>query len=146
MQLLPCHIACTFRCQVGDGVRDVRGQDHPAQRAGLGQGGGVALAGVGYAGLQLFPLAMLPDTIQADALRTGRTRSGARAASSHTGSLAGADNAVDALCHQSGVIRTDTIEEMFDVAMVLANQPLPRGNRIGIITNAGGPAIMASDA
>ncbi|MEQ1833932.1 MAG: acetate--CoA ligase family protein, partial [Candidatus Eisenbacteria bacterium] len=80
------------------------------------------------------------------AVKSGRTRSGARAASSHTGSLAGADNAVDALCHQSGVIRTDTIEEMFDVAMVLANQPLPRGNRIGIITNAGGPAIMASDA
>ncbi len=80
------------------------------------------------------------------AVKSGRTRSGARAASSHTGSLAGADNAVDALCHQSGVIRTDTIEEMFDVAMVLANQPLPRGCRIGILTNAGGPAIMASDA
>ncbi len=80
------------------------------------------------------------------AVKSGRTRSGARAASSHTGSLAGADNAVDALCHQSGVIRTDTIEEMFDVAMVLANQPLPRGSRIGIVTNAGGPAIMASDA
>ena len=80
------------------------------------------------------------------AVKSGRTRSGARAASSHTGSLAGADNAVDALCHQSGVIRTDTIEEMFDVAMLLANQPLPRGTRVGIITNAGGPAIMASDA
>ena len=80
------------------------------------------------------------------AVKSGRTKSGARAASSHTGSLAGADNAVDALCHQSGVIRTDTIEEMFDVAMILANQPLPKGVRVGIVTNAGGPAIMASDA
>ena len=80
------------------------------------------------------------------AVKSGRTHSGARAASSHTGSLAGADNAVDALCLQSGVIRTDTIEELFDVAMLLANQPLPRGARVGIVTNAGGPAIMASDA
>src|SRR6185369_4228416 len=80
------------------------------------------------------------------AVKSGRTRAGARAASSHTGSLAGADNAVDALCHQSGVIRTDTIEELFDVAMLLANQPLPRGARVGIVTNAGGPAIMATDA
>ena len=80
------------------------------------------------------------------AVKSGRTQAGARAASSHTGSLAGADNAVDALCRQSGVIRTDTIEEMFDVAMLLANQPLPKGGRVGIVTNAGGPAIMASDA
>ena len=80
------------------------------------------------------------------AVKSGRTHSGARAASSHTGSLAGADNAVDALCHQSGVIRTDTIEELFDVAMLLANQPLPHGARVGIVTNAGGPAIMATDA
>jgi acetyl coenzyme A synthetase (ADP forming)-like protein len=80
------------------------------------------------------------------AVKSGRTRSGARAATSHTGSLAGADNAVDALCLQSGVIRTDTIEELFDVAMLLANQPLPKGTRVGILTNAGGPAIMASDA
>jgi acetyl coenzyme A synthetase (ADP forming)-like protein len=80
------------------------------------------------------------------AVKSGRTRAGARAASSHTGSLAGADNAVDALCLQSGVIRTDTIEELFDVAMLLANQPLPNGTRVGILTNAGGPAIMASDA
>lgn len=80
------------------------------------------------------------------AVKSGRTQAGARAASSHTGSLAGADNAVDALCRQSGVIRTDTIEELFDVAMILANQPLPRGSRVAILTNAGGPAIMASDA
>ncbi len=80
------------------------------------------------------------------AVKSGRTRSGARVASSHTGSLAGSDTAVDALCRQSGVIRTDTIEELFDVAMLLASQPLPRGARVGIVTNAGGPAIMASDA
>lgn len=80
------------------------------------------------------------------AVKSGRTSSGARAASSHTGSLAGSDSAVDALCRQSGVIRTDTIEELFDVAMLLANQPLPKGARVGICTNAGGPAIMASDA
>src|SRR6185436_1126042 len=54
--------------------------------------------------------------------------------------------AVEALCLQSGVIRTDTIEQLFDVAMLLAHQPVPRGNRVGIITNAGGPGIMASDA
>jgi acetyl coenzyme A synthetase (ADP forming)-like protein len=80
------------------------------------------------------------------AVKSGRTRAGMRAASSHTGSIAGADTAVDALCHQSGVIRTDTMEELFDVAMVLANQPVPRGRRVGIVTNAGGPGIMASDA
>ena len=80
------------------------------------------------------------------AVKSGRTRAGQRAASSHTGSIAGADAAVDALCRQSGVIRTDTIEELFDVALVLAHQPVPSGNRVGIVTNAGGPGIMASDA
>ncbi|HUK64098.1 MAG TPA: acetate--CoA ligase family protein, partial [Dongiaceae bacterium] len=80
------------------------------------------------------------------AVKSGRTRAGIRAASSHTGSLAGADTAVSALCLQSGVIRTDTLEELFDVAMLLANQPVPRGHRVAILTNAGGPGIMASDA
>ena len=80
------------------------------------------------------------------AVKSGRTGAGQRAASSHTGSIAGADSAVDALCRQAGVIRTDTMEELFDVAMLLANQPVPRGNRVGIVTNACGPAIMASDA
>jgi acetyltransferase len=80
------------------------------------------------------------------AVKSGRTRAGIRAAASHTGSLAGADTAVSALCAQSGVIRTDTMEELFDVAMLLAHQPVPRGNRVGIVTNAGGPGIMASDA
>src|SRR5690606_38726643 len=69
-----------------------------------------------------------------------------RAAASHTGALAGMDVAVDALFKQTGVIRTDTIESLFDVVTLLTNQPLPAGNRVAILTNAGGPAIMASDA
>ena len=80
------------------------------------------------------------------AVKSGRTSAGARAAASHTGSLAGADAAVSALFLQSGIIRTDTIEELFDVALLMASQPVPRGPRIGIVTNAGGPGIMASDA
>lgn len=79
-------------------------------------------------------------------VKSGRTEAGARAASSHTGSLAGMDVAVDALLGQAGVIRTDTIDELFDVAMLLDNQPVPRGRRVAILTNAGGPGIMASDA
>ena len=80
------------------------------------------------------------------AVKSGRTVSGARAASSHTGSLAGSDQAVDALFHQSGVIRTDTIDELFDTALLLAYQPVPKGPRVAILTNAGGPGIMAADA
>lgn len=79
-------------------------------------------------------------------VKSGRTKSGARAASSHTGSIAGMDRAVDALLKQAGVIRTGTIEELFDMAMLLANQPLPKGNRVAILTNAGGPGIMTADA
>ncbi len=79
-------------------------------------------------------------------VKSGRTESGARAASSHTGALASREVAVGALLRQTGVIRTDTIEELFDMAMLLANQPIPTGNRVGILTNAGGPGIMASDA
>ena len=80
------------------------------------------------------------------AVKSGTTRAGMRAASSHTGSLAGAAAGVDALCAQAGVIRTNTMEELFDVAMLLATQPVPAGRRVGIVTNAGGPGIMASDA
>lgn len=79
-------------------------------------------------------------------VKSGRTKSGARAASSHTGSIAGMDRAVDALLKQAGVIRTGTMEELFDMAMLLANQPLPKGNRVAILTNAGGPGIMTADA
>src|SRR5690606_2662489 len=79
-------------------------------------------------------------------VKSGRTAAGARAASSHTGALAGMDVAVDALLGQAGVMRTDTMEELFDLTTLLANQPVPAGGRVAILTNAGGPAIMASDA
>ena len=80
------------------------------------------------------------------AVKSGRSAAGARAASSHTGALASSDAIVDALFRQAGVVRTTTLEEMFDVARVLALQPLPRGRRVGILTNAGGPGILAADA
>lgn len=80
------------------------------------------------------------------ALKSGRSTVGARAAASHTGALASADAFVDALFHQSGVIRTDTVTELFDVAALLARQPIPRGRRVAILTNAGGPGILAADA
>jgi acetyl coenzyme A synthetase (ADP forming)-like protein len=80
------------------------------------------------------------------AVKSGRSESGSRAASSHTGALASSDVAVQALFHQAGVIRVDTIEELFDAANLLANQPIPAGERIGVITNAGGPGILAADA
>ena len=80
-------------------------------------------------------------------VKSGRSTAGARATSSHTGALiAASDVTVDALFRQAGVIRTDTLAELFDVASLLANQPLPQGNRVGIITNAGGPAILCADA
>lgn len=80
------------------------------------------------------------------AVKAGRSRAGARAASSHTGALASDDAAVDALFRQAGVIRTQTLQELFDVAALLAHQPLPRGRRVAIVTNAGGPGILAADA
>ena len=79
-------------------------------------------------------------------VKSGRTRSGARAASSHTGALAQTDLVFDALFKQCGVIRADTIEEMFDISMAFANQPIPKGNKVAIVTNAGGPGILAADA
>jgi acetyl coenzyme A synthetase (ADP forming)-like protein len=80
------------------------------------------------------------------ALKAGRTRAGNRAASSHTAALAASDVVVDALFDATGVIRADTIDEMFDVAACLALQPVPAGRRIAIVTNAGGPGILAVDA
>jgi acetyltransferase len=80
------------------------------------------------------------------AVKSGRTAAGAKAAVSHTGSLAGLDVAVDALFEQCGVLRAATIEELFDMAKGFAGQPRPKGNRIAILTNAGGPAILATDA
>ncbi len=80
------------------------------------------------------------------AVKAGRSASGARAASSHTGALAQSDAIVRDLFKQAGVIRTDTLEELFDIASLLANQPLPIGRRVAIMTNAGGPGILAADA
>jgi acetyltransferase len=79
-------------------------------------------------------------------LKSGRSPEGAKAVSSHTGSLAGSDSVYDALLIQSGVQRVDTIAELFDNAALYCTQPLPKGNRVAIITNAGGPGIMATDA
>ncbi|HJQ68998.1 MAG TPA: GNAT family N-acetyltransferase [Blastocatellia bacterium] len=80
-------------------------------------------------------------------VKSGRSAAGARATSSHTGALiAASEVTVEALFHQAGVIRTDTLEELFDVTTLLANQPFPRGRRVGIITNGGGPAILCADA
>jgi acetyl coenzyme A synthetase (ADP forming)-like protein len=80
------------------------------------------------------------------AVKSGRSAAGARAAASHTGALlAASDVTVDALFQQAGIIRTDTLEEMFDVANILVNQPPPKGDRIGIVTNAGGLGILCVD-
>ncbi len=80
------------------------------------------------------------------AVKAGRTRAGVRPAGSHTAALAASDMAVDALFRQSGVIRADTIDDMFDIAACLDAQPLPFGRRVAIVTNAGGPGILAVDA
>lgn len=80
------------------------------------------------------------------ALKAGRSAAGASAASSHTGSLAGADKAANALLAQSGVIREYSLKDLFATAKVFANCPIPKGNRVAIITNSGGPGIMATDA
>lgn len=79
-------------------------------------------------------------------VKSGRTSAGTRAAGSHTAALAASDVATEALFQQTGVIRAETLEEMFDLAAALANQPLPRGKRVGIVTNAGGPGILCTDA
>ena len=80
-------------------------------------------------------------------VKSGRSAAGERATSSHTGALlAASDVTVDALFEQAGVIRTDSLAELLDVASLLENQPLPSGRRVGVITNAGGPGIMCADA
>ncbi len=80
------------------------------------------------------------------AVKSGRSRRGNLAASSHTGSLAGAEVAVQALVDDAGIVRVDTVEELFEMAAFLAHQPVPRGRRVAILTNAGGPGILATDA
>ncbi len=88
----------------------------------------------------------LPQKKPILAIKSGRTREGAQAAASHTGALAGSDEVYDALFHQCGVLRVETLEELFEYAQALAQQPAPKGDRVAIVTNAGGPGIMATDA
>ncbi|MEN8614842.1 acetate--CoA ligase family protein [Dehalogenimonas sp. THU2] len=80
------------------------------------------------------------------AVKSGRSAAGSRAVASHTGALATVDVAADALFAQSGIIRVDSLEQLFDVSDVLSRQPLPRGSRVAILTNGGGPGALAADA
>jgi acetyl coenzyme A synthetase (ADP forming)-like protein len=80
------------------------------------------------------------------AMKSGTSKAGARAAGSHTAALAGSEQAVEALFHQAGVLRAETLEELIDAAALLSTQPLPRGRRVAILTNAGGLGILCSDA
>jgi acyl-CoA synthetase (NDP forming) len=79
-------------------------------------------------------------------VKSGRSRVGARAAASHTGALAASDTAIDALLSQAGVLRAASVEELFDLAMAFGGQPLPRSRRVAVVTNSGGPGILAADA
>ena len=79
-------------------------------------------------------------------VKSGRSEAGGRAAGSHTAALAASDTAVDALFRQTGVLRAESLEEMFGAARALADQPLPRGRSFAIVTNSGGPAILCADA
>ncbi|PKN62480.1 MAG: acyl-CoA synthetase [Deltaproteobacteria bacterium HGW-Deltaproteobacteria-15] len=79
------------------------------------------------------------------ALKVGRSPEGARAAASHTGSMAGSDSAYDAIFMQGGIQRVEGVRELFNYALAFSTQPLPKGNRVAIVTNSGGPGIMATD-
>ena len=79
-------------------------------------------------------------------IKGGRTDEASKAAASHTGSLAGSDQAFDAAIRRVGVLRVDRIAEVFSVTAALAQQPRPRGRRLTIVTNAGGPGILTADA
>jgi acetyl coenzyme A synthetase (ADP forming)-like protein len=79
-------------------------------------------------------------------IKSGGTQAGAKAASSHTGSLAGSEMAYESAFERAGIIRCDSIKQQFDYAQAFANQPLPAGPRVAVITNAGGPGIMAADS
>ena len=79
-------------------------------------------------------------------LKVGRTEAAAKAAASHTGALTGSDAVLDAAFRRVGVLRVKSIEELFDMAEVLAKQPRPRGPHLAVVTNAGGPGALATDA
>ncbi|TML38712.1 MAG: GNAT family N-acetyltransferase [Actinobacteria bacterium] len=104
----------------------------------------------GALGLALLKFARLAQRVARRkpvlALKSGSTEAGARAASSHTAALASSDTAVEALFRQAGVIRAGTLEELVDAAALLSSQPLPRGRRVGVLTNAGGLGILCADA
>jgi acetyltransferase len=78
-------------------------------------------------------------------LKAGRSEAGAKAAASHTGAMAGEDAAYDAAFKRAGIVRVDTIQDLFDCAELMAKQPRPRGPRLAIVTNGGGPGVMATD-
>src|SRR3712207_1165072 len=79
-------------------------------------------------------------------IKAGRTQAAAQAAASHTGALAGSDAVLDAAFRRCGVLRVNTLAWLFDMAQVLAKQPRPKGPRLTILTNAGGPGVLATDA
>ncbi len=79
-------------------------------------------------------------------IKPGRTAQAAKAAASHTGSLTGSDDVLDAAFRRAGVLRVDSISELFEVSEILAKQPRPKGHRLSIVTNAGGPGVIATDA
>src|SRR5437868_4057070 len=79
-------------------------------------------------------------------IKAGRSEAAAKAAASHTGSLTGSDEVLDAAFRRAGVLRVNRISEVFDMAEVLAKQPRPSGCRLTIVTNAGGPGVLATDA
>jgi acetyltransferase len=79
-------------------------------------------------------------------IKPGRTAQAAKAAASHTGSLTGSDDVLDAAFRRAGVLRVDSISELFEVSEILAKQPRPRGRRLTVVTNAGGPGVIATDA
>jgi acetyltransferase len=100
----------------------------------------------------LFDALRAADLLAADANRpsgyaaAGRTDAGASAAASHTGAIAGSERAYEAGLEQAGTIRVETVQELFDYAQILSDQPLPNGDEIAIVTNAGGPGVMTTDA
>ncbi len=79
-------------------------------------------------------------------VKSGRTDAGAQAASSHTGTIAGSEQAYEAGLDQAGVLRAESVQDLFDAAQMLANQPVPENNDVAVITNAGGPGVMSTDA
>ncbi len=78
-------------------------------------------------------------------IKSGKTAAGAAAAASHTGSLAGSEAVYDAIFNQSGIIRVETVNDLFDLAVAFSTRKIPSGNHVAIITNAGGPGIIATD-